>query len=379
MRKKNNRIVSVYTKSSEISPAGYYRIVQFVKRIDNVNFIYRPLLSNRQFRIYLNIRKNTLIKRIIVEAITYAVIVSRVTYFLLSDLIKRPDLIIVSRVFVPRLMPSFFIPIINRITKSTNFIWDFDDNIIDSNEVSKKTFYYLSKKSTTIVVTHDFLKSLIPQDDRHKVIMLPTTDGDIQANMDIMKVMQNRRRLYDSNIQLVWVGTAGNLPHLEKIIPFLDDTALEIERKNSKKLSLSVVCNLPITLKPEHLIIKNIVWSRSNAIVEIQNAHIGIMPLIDNQFTRGKGGFKLVQYLSSGLPVIASNVGFNKEVVNTDCGYLIEEDMDCCQWKDKILELSDNWEKLNNLSEGAYEQWDKKFSFGDICKKWEAMIEINTK
>ena len=58
---------------------------------------------------------------------------------------------------------------------------------------------------------------------------------------------------------------------------------------------------------------------------EIISAHIGIMPLPDNDFTRGKGGFKLIQYMSTAMPVIASAVGFNKQIVTKDFGYLVYE------------------------------------------------------
>ena len=94
------------------------------------------------------------------------------------------------------------------------------------------------------------------------------------------------------------------------------------------------------------------------------------MPLEDNDFTRGKGGFKLVQYMSAGLPCIASNVGFNNYVVSEDMGCLVNNNQ---EWIDAIISMCDKsvWEKL---SKAAYTNWHKKFSFEKNLDVWRNLI-----
>lgn len=56
-------------------------------------------------------------------------------------------------------------------------------------------------------------------------------------------------------------------------------------------------------------------WSEATEIAEVQRFSIGIMPLVDRPFERGKSGFKLIQYMACGLPVVASPVGANRDIV----------------------------------------------------------------
>ena len=56
-------------------------------------------------------------------------------------------------------------------------------------------------------------------------------------------------------------------------------------------------------------------WSEDSEVAYIQSFDVGIMPLTDGPFERGKCGYKLVQYMACGLPVIASPVGVNSRIV----------------------------------------------------------------
>jgi glycosyltransferase involved in cell wall biosynthesis len=56
-------------------------------------------------------------------------------------------------------------------------------------------------------------------------------------------------------------------------------------------------------------------WAEETEIAEVQRFSIGIMPLLDRSFERGKSGFKLIQYMACGLPVIASPIGVNSSIV----------------------------------------------------------------
>ena len=77
--------------------------------------------------------------------------------------------------------------------------------------------------------------------------------------------------------------------------------------------------------------IKCLNWSSKNEVKYLNKIDIGVMPLPNNQWTRGKCGLKILQYLSIGIPSIVSNVGINSEIIkNGKNGYLINNIRD---WK----------------------------------------------
>lgn len=99
------------------------------------------------------------------------------------------------------------------------------------------------------------------------------------------------------------------------------------------------------------------------------------MPLIENEFTLGKGGFKLIQYLSIGLPVIASNVGFNNEIINSECGFSLDDKDSLISWEKAIISMTELWEKYVQLAIHAKKQYDDKYSFCHNKVLWDSILK----
>lgn len=357
--------VSVYVKGDRNSTA-YYRIYQYLDNIDGIQCKYRMMMSPTVHNRYMPISKQP----IFVKVLVYIHIYCRMLCALLSDLRKCPDVIVIHRRIISRFMPLSYRLLLSVLKKrGARIIWDFDDNIIESGEMSKKTFSFFSEIADEIIVTHNALKELVNHANHSKVNIMPTTDGDMYKLFQNSAINNNRLTTMENELALVWVATSSNLKYLEEVVPFLDDAAEDLI-KRGKVVRLLVVCDQPLVLHCRFLTINNIKWSRDKAIDAMCQGHIGIMPLKDNDFTRGKGGFKLVQYMSIGLPCIGSNVGFNKYVLAEGAGFLVEKRED---WIEAVSQLSDRdiWKEY---SVSAYDRWHCLFSYEDNLRCWKELI-----
>ena len=78
-------------------------------------------------------------------------------------------------------------------------------------------------------------------------------------------------------------------------------------------------------------------WSESSEVQAVQSFTVGVMPLQDDPWARGKCGYKLIQYMACGLPVVASPVGVNCEIVEHGLnGYLATSE---AEWLSALSQL----------------------------------------
>ncbi len=107
---------------------------------------------------------------------------------------------------------------------------------------------------------------------------------------------------------VAWIGSPENLIYLEMIRPAL--ARLTVRHPS---LKIRVICS-QFPLWPE-INVESIVWSSAGEAGSLAAAHIGVMPLTDDAWSRGKCAFKLLQYMAAGLPCVASPIGANTEAV----------------------------------------------------------------
>jgi len=111
---------------------------------------------------------------------------------------------------------------------------------------------------------------------------------------------------------LGWMGTSGNYKYLYEI-----EKPLYSFLNKYKKIKLLVVADKKPTfsrLKRTHF--DFIPWAKDIEVPAMQKMDIGLMPLSNSDWERGKCAFKMLLYMSTGIPVVASPVGMNKEVLN---------------------------------------------------------------
>jgi glycosyltransferase involved in cell wall biosynthesis len=107
---------------------------------------------------------------------------------------------------------------------------------------------------------------------------------------------------------IVWIGSPENLIYLEMIRP-----ALARLTARHPALKVRVICSR-FPSWPD-INVEGVPWSEATEAAALAAAHIGIMPLTDDEWSRGKCAFKLLQYMAASLPCVASPVGANTEAV----------------------------------------------------------------
>lgn len=129
---------------------------------------------------------------------------------------------------------------------------------------------------------------------------------------------------------LVWIGSRSTRKYLESHRSIIENIGRSVHG-----IQLKVISDFEI--KFDNLRVINMPWSQKSEADEIAKCHIGIAPMDDNAWTRGKCALKILQYMACSLPVITSAVGANKEVVlHGETGFhVIEND----NWVTSIIKL----------------------------------------
>lgn len=366
--------ISIYTQGG-IQSAGFrYRFLQYFEKLD-CNVSYNKALSDNQYQRFMPIGE----KGVTIRIVTFLLMYFRTLFYLLRDLLDNPEYIIIARTIQKKIIPIIHKELLKTLKKKgCIIIWDFDDDILELQEINKADFEFMSTISDHIVIASSYLKNIIQPEFHTKTSVLPTTDGSMLPKLTKV-VIDDRKKHYANSINVIWVGTSSGLSHLRQIAPQIDKAGqhlLEI----GKDLRLIVVCNRDLEWKCAHAKLINRRWTLSVAEEVFLNAHIGLMPLDNSKASRGKGGFKLIQYLSVGLPSIASSVGINNQILEDGGGYLIEE-LSSEDWCNNIVKLATNENLWRNCSKEASDIYYNKYNYYENLKIWSKLInsKITTK
>lgn len=192
----------------------------------------------------------------------------------------------------------------------------------------------------------------------------------IPTGVDIEKMQVQPNRLdIDQRRVIGWIGTPGNLGYVDEIA----DSLITVLTEN-KNTELRIVTShkeaIPSSLQPYATFVQ---WYPGIEFQQLPSWSVGIMPLADDDWARGKCSFKLLQYLSAGIPAVASAVGMNIEVMNKGtAGYLARSND---EWTDGLLALLADDE--TNLKKGLNGRViaEENYSLPVIASRWREVLD----
>lgn len=214
------------------------------------------------------------------------------------------------------------------------FVYDMDDAFFhpydgNPNPVARRL---LSGKLTPLIAGaaavccgNDYLRSYAARySDR--TILLPTV-------VDINDYVPGERTM-GRPLTIGWIGSPTTFPFLQPLLPLLDRLA------EKHALRILIVGAGPSAAKHATPRIALEPWTEMSEVASVQAMDIGIMPLPNDPWTQGKSGYKLIQYMACGLPVVASPVGVNPTIVQDGLtGFLANE---LPRWHEALQQLVEN-------------------------------------
>lgn len=229
--------------------------------------------------------------------------------------VPKYDYVFVHREAAP-LGPPIFEWIVTKVWRK-KMIFDFDDAIWIPNTSSEnkavawfKAFgkvKYICKWSYKISGGNDYLCNYARKYN-------PSTYR-VPTCVDV-ELFHNKVKTHTTNkVTVGWTGSQSTLFYLDQLILVLQELQEELD------FTFLVIAN-----KDPQLPLRDYAftaWNETTEVADLLKMDIGVMPLHPDEWSEGKCGFKLIQYLSLGIPAIASPVGVNKQIViNGEDGYI---------------------------------------------------------
>jgi len=214
-------------------------------------------------------------------------------------------------------LPAFVERALNIFGKE--YIVDYDDAIFHHYDMSNNPLIrkVLSKKIATVMknascVTagNNYLIDKAKSSGAERIEWIPTVVDKLRYKVDS-----------DQKHEVKTIGWIGS-PSTQKYIVDIKEALLNMSKEHSIRLLL-IGANQDIVNQLPNIDIDIVSWSEDTEAEYIRQMDVGIMPLKDGPWEKGKCGYKLIQYMASGVPVVASPIGVNVDIVQaSNSGYL---------------------------------------------------------
>ena len=224
--------------------------------------------------------------------------------------------------------------IIKKIFKK-KLVYEYDDAVFLSDVPRGKTKKVI-KMSDGVIAGNRYLGDYAKSYCKNTVCIPTSIDT---TRYSIEKALAKAE---NSKVVIGWIGSFSTLKYMELIKESLSRIAAEND------IELCIVCNKNLEWNT-NIKIKNIPWGLETYLKAICRFDIGIMPLESTDWEKGKCGFKLIQYMGVGIPVVASAVGVNNDLISdSKNGFLAESNE---QWYHCLSKLINDVDLRNSMGE----------------------------
>ncbi|MCS6821371.1 MAG: glycosyltransferase family 4 protein [Microscillaceae bacterium] len=264
------------------------------------------------------------------------------------------DFIFIHREASPILYP-FFELIIAKIFKK-KIIFDFDDaiwlpNTSQENRLVAGIKFHqktnlICKWAYKISAGNDYLCEYAKKFNQNVILNPTTIDTENLHNPALFQVKKLEK------IVIGWTGTHSTIVYLNGIVPILQN----LEQKFD--FYFLVISNQQPSFQLKSL--RYVAWQKETEIPDLMQIDIGIMPLTDDAWAKGKCGFKALQYMALGIPALVSPVGVNQKIVDNGINGFWCSTAE--EWLNALTLLLENSELRQNMGKEARKKIERHYS-----------------
>ena len=217
--------------------------------------------------------------------------------------------------------------------RARRIIYDFDDAVMYRNSKSKdpisqtrrKRFVQMIQASDFVLAGNEFLK--------REVLSFNSNVEVIPTAIDQERYHAKDYHIHKGRLTLGWIGDHGSVHYLEKMRPIFEKIGTRYPR-----CELKIVCDTFFDCDHINVVKKH--WMPEEEVADLQSFDIGLMPLVDDPWSWGKCGLKIIQYQGVGAPVVCTPVGINRDLVEDGVNGFWATNHE--EWEEKLSVLIEN-------------------------------------
>jgi glycosyltransferase involved in cell wall biosynthesis len=343
--------IIVYLPYPIAGPSSRYRIYQYVKPLEQLGFklSVHSIMTKSIYRNRALGNKD--------EAFDMFALSAQILKRFYAVLSKKNTITIVQRELSPIFRSKFHKFLASNIDGP--LIYDFDDAVFLDFDISE-----IVKRANFIVPGNDYLMEYAQSVNPTAQTRVIPTVVDTGKYSPILKSKDG--------LVVGWIGTESTYrihlaPRLRQFVRLAGHHCAKI----------SVIGPRTILQDVESKGAQFIEWSLDTEVEQMAQFDIGLMPLFEDAFTRGKCAFKLIEYGAFGTPSIASPVGANKNVVlNGQTGFLVDGDQ---EWEQAFETLLTNPVLRREMGDAARERIVEHYSLHSQVPVWAEILHAAEK